>query len=62
MIQKKNLGGCHHSLLVYDASKLSTVYVVKSPVLGLQGAPENSELAPSVLVLSAQGYLPNLLM
>ena len=29
-----------------------TVYVVKSPVLGLQRAPENSELAPSVLVLS----------
>ena len=33
---KKSWGGCHHSLLVYDASKLSTVYVVKSPVLGLQ--------------------------
>ena len=45
---KKNWGGCHYSLLVYDASKLSTVYVVKSPVLGLQRAPENSELAPSV--------------
>ena len=28
----KNWGGCHHLLLVYDASKLSTVYVVKSPV------------------------------
>ena len=28
------------------------MYVVKSPVLGLQRAPENSELAPSVLVLS----------
>jgi hypothetical protein len=27
-------GGCHHLLLVYDTSKLSTVYVVKSPVLG----------------------------
>ena len=40
-------------LLIYDASKLSTVYVVKSPVLGLQRAPEKSELAPSVLVLSA---------
>ena len=36
--QKKSWGGCHHSLLVYDASKLSTVYVVKSPVLGLQRA------------------------
>ena len=34
--------------IVYDASKLSTVYVVKWPVLGLQRAPENSELAPSV--------------
>ena len=42
-------------LLVYDASKLSSVntsvYVVKSPVIGLQRAPENSVLAPSVLVL-----------
>ena len=28
-------GGCHHLLLVYDASKLSTVYAVKLPVLGL---------------------------
>ena len=28
--------------------KLSTVYVVKSPVLGFQQAPENSESAPSV--------------
>ena len=35
---KKRWGGCHHLLLVYDASKLSTVYVVKSPVLGLQRA------------------------
>ena len=26
---KKNWGGCHHLLLVYDASKLITVYVVK---------------------------------
>ena len=49
---KKYLDGCHHLLLVYDASKLSAVYVVKSPVLGLQRAAENSELAPSVLVLS----------
>ena len=49
---KKSWGGCLHLLLVYDASKLSAVYVVKSPVLGLQQAPENSELAPSVLVLS----------
>ena len=45
---EKSWGGYHHLLLVYDASKLSTVYVVKSPVLGLQWAPENSELAPSV--------------
>ena len=36
--QKKSWGGCHHLLLVYDASKLSTVYVVKSQVLGLQRA------------------------
>ena len=35
---KKSWGGCHHLLLVYDASKLTTVYVVKSPVLGLQRA------------------------
>ena len=47
-IRQKNWGGCHHLLLVYDASKLSTVYVVKSPGLGLQWAPENSEFAPSV--------------
>ena len=47
-IRQKKLGGSHHLLIVYDASKLSTVYVVKSPVLGLQRAPENSELAPSV--------------
>ena len=46
--QKKSWGGCHHLLLVYDASKLSTVYVLKWPVLGLQRAPENSEFAPSV--------------
>ena len=46
--QKKRWGGCHHSLLVYDASKLRTVYEVKSPVLGLQRAPQNSEFAPSV--------------
>ena len=35
---KKNWGGCYHLLLVYDASKLSTMYVVKSPLLGLQRA------------------------
>ena len=29
-------------------SLVCTVYVVKSPVLGLQRAPENSEFAPSV--------------
>ena len=45
---EKIWGGCHHFLLVDDASKLSTVYVVKLPVLGLQRAPENSEFAPSV--------------
>ena len=37
-MRQKKLGGCHHLLLVYDASKLSTVYVVKSPVLGLPRA------------------------
>ena len=45
-IRQKRLGGCHPLSLVYDASKLSTVHVVKSPVLGLQTAPENSEFAP----------------
>ena len=35
---KKSWSGCHHILLVYDASKLTTVYLVKSPVLGLQRA------------------------
>ena len=48
-IRQKNWGGCHHLLLVYDASKLSTVQLFcKWPVLGLQQAPENSEFAPSV--------------
>ena len=28
-LKQKKWGGCHHLLLVYDASKLSTVYVVK---------------------------------
>ena len=46
VIRQKKWGGCHHLLLVYDASKLSSVYVVKWP--GLQRAPENSEFAPSV--------------
>ena len=45
---KKGWGGCHHLLLVYDASKLSTVYVVKWPVLGLQRVPENSVFITSV--------------
>ena len=40
--------GYHDALKNYGALKLCTVYVVKSPVLGLQRAPENSELAPSV--------------
>jgi hypothetical protein len=48
----KNFFGYHDALKNYGAPKLCTVYVVKSPVLGLQRAPENSELAPSVLVLS----------
>ena len=45
---KKKLGGYHHLLLVYDASKLSTVHAVKWPVLGLKRAPENSEFPPYV--------------
>ena len=45
---KKSWGACHHSLSVCEASKLSTVYVVKSPVLGLQRAPENSVFPPPV--------------
>ena len=45
---KKSWGGCHHLFLVYEASKLSTVYVVKSAVLGLQRAFENSVFSPSV--------------
>ena len=45
---KKSWGVFHHSFLVYEASKLSTVYVVKSPVLGLQRAFENSVFPPSV--------------
>ena len=51
--------GYHDALKNYGAPKLCTVYVVKSPVLGsgLQRAPENSELAPSVLVLSVLGQL-----
>ena len=32
-IDKEIWDDCHHLLLVYDASKLSTVYIVKSPVL-----------------------------
>jgi hypothetical protein len=47
--------GYHDALKNYGSPKLCTVYVVKSPVLGLQRAPENSELAPSVLVLSGLG-------
>ena len=47
-IRQKNWGGCHHLLLVYDASKLSTVYVVKAPDFSLQRAPGNSVIPPSV--------------
>ena len=47
--KKKSWDGCHHLLLVYDDSKLSTVYIVKWPVLGLQRAFENSVFPPSVL-------------
>ena len=53
------MGDCHHLLFIHDAPKLSTVYVVKLPVLSLQRAPENSVLAPSVLVLYgySSGYV-----
>ena len=37
-IGQKSWVGSHHLLLVYDASKLSTVYVVKWTVQGLQRA------------------------
>ena len=36
-------------ILVYDASNLSTVCLVKWPFLGLQRAPENSEFTQNVL-------------
>ena len=49
--KKKIWDGYHLFFLVYHASKLSTVYVVKWPVLGLQRVPENSELAPSLRTL-----------
>ena len=48
LYKTKKWDGCHHLSLVYDASKLRTVYVLKWPVLGLQRAPENSEFAQSV--------------
>ena len=54
---KKIWDSWHHLLSVYNASKLNTVYVVKSPVLGLQQAPKNSDLAPSVVVLSDLLYV-----
>ena len=44
-------------LLVYDASKPTTVYVVISPVLGLQLVPENLVLAPSILVFYGLLYI-----
>ena len=37
--------------VVFDASKLSTVYVVKSPVLGLQGRQNEQSSLGSFLVL-----------
>ena len=40
---------CHHLLLVYDASKFSTVCVVKLPVVGLLLAL--LVLTPSVLAI-----------
>ena len=47
---KQTLVVCHHLLLVYDASKLSAVCVVKLQVVGLLLA-QNLVLTPSVLVL-----------
>ena len=43
---KKKLGWL--SSFIISLWCLKAAYVVKSPVLGLQLAPENSELAPSV--------------
>ena len=37
-VRQKKLGWLSSLVLVYDASKISTVYVVKSSVLGLQRA------------------------
>ena len=48
LLIKKSWDGFHHLLLVYDASKLSAVYVVKSSVLGLQRAFDNSVFPPFV--------------
>jgi len=45
---KNSWGGCHHFLLVYDASKLSTVYVVKSPSEG--NFPEKSRFFSEVKI------------
>ena len=47
-MRQKNGVAVIYLLLVYDASKLNTVYEVKWPVLGLQREPENLEFAPSV--------------
>jgi hypothetical protein len=41
------MGGCDDALLIYEAPKYNTVYVVKWAFLGLQRASENSVLAPS---------------
>ena len=50
------MGGCDDALLIYCAPKFSTVYL-GTTVLGLQQAPKNSVLAPSVLVLHGFTYL-----
>ena len=53
MIQKKfGVADIIYFWFMMPQSLVCTVYVVKSPVLGLQRAHENAELAPSVLVLS----------
>ena len=53
LYKTKKVGMADHLLLVYDASKLSTVYVVKSPVLGLQRAifQKNQDFFSEVKIL-----------
>ena len=43
--------GYHDALKIYGGTKVVYRFVVKSPVLGLQRASENSEFAPSLRTL-----------